>query len=503
MLDQQRTKNPSFTELTDVVARLGRHADSAGAFDLKRYSIWVTVACLWGLALTASLFAAVPALRISGLNPGPTYVLSAGTVLIGLAISVLPWPRWGSDAILVMGIVSVPSLAVFNHLTNYSQSDIGLGVIVAEYFCTTAICGLTQRRGVPVVYGLYSGAVLVTSALLTNDPRVLVVGPIILFPFTSIIGETIAWTVGALRDARRREVERIDDLQTLSRSLARLRADIPVDDAADIVVATARQLLHGSHAQLILRDEPRARLVGEDGVNETMEAAMSANELRTHRCVDAGFDTLFVPLAHQRTPWGVIVVWLDRPLDDFTSSLAGLLKLEAETALEQLHTIAALALDATIDTLTGIGNRRMADAAIAELATRDAVLLIDLDKFKAVNDTYGHAAGDAVLRGLAACLSAGRRDGDVVARLGGDELVWIAKGADDQARAMAEKLRARWIATTPRSTVSIGVAVHSTALAPADTLGHADVALYVAKDAGGDRVELYAPLHLAGSREAG
>lgn len=486
-----------------LFARLGHDADSAGAFDLKRYSIWVTTACLWGLSLTASLFAAFPALQISGLNPGPTYVLSVATFFIGAIISGLPWQRWGSDAVLVMGITSVPGLAVFNHLTNYGRSDIGLGVVVAEYFCTTAICGLSQRRGVPMIYGLYVGAVFITGALLAGDPRVLVLGPMILFPFASIVSETIAWTVGALRDAKGREVERIEDLHTLSRSIAQLRADIPVDEAADIVVTTARRLLHGSHAQLVLRDEPRSRLAGNDAVNESMAGAMTSNQLRIHRASESGADTLFVPLAHQDVPWGVIVVWLDRSIDDFTLSLAGLLKLEAETALEQLRRIAALAHDATIDTLTGIGNRRMADAAIEGLQAGDAVVLMDLDKLKAVNDTYGHAAGDGVIRSLAAILSSGRRDADVVARLGGDEFLWIATGAGDQARALAETLRQRWVETSPRSSVSIGVAVHDGVIAPIEAVAHADTALYVAKDAGGDRVELYAPLRIAGQREAG
>ncbi|WP_432495831.1 histidine kinase N-terminal 7TM domain-containing diguanylate cyclase [Kineococcus gypseus] len=180
--------------------------------------------------------------------------------------------------------------------------------------------------------------------------------------------------------------------------------------------------------------------------------------------------------------------------------------LEDQLALvERLR--AQLAEDSVRDPLTGLHNRRFLDAALAaELGAQPpagrapgaGLLLLDVDRFKVVNDTHGHAAGDEVLVAVAGALADGARPGDVVARSGGEEFVVLLPGAGAEATAArAEELRAacaRLCVPVPRGagvrpTVSIGTAVH-----PADgtdapsLLAAADRALYAAKAAGRDRV---------------
>jgi diguanylate cyclase (GGDEF)-like protein len=147
------------------------------------------------------------------------------------------------------------------------------------------------------------------------------------------------------------------------------------------------------------------------------------------------------------------------------------------------------------DSLTGLLNRRGALAAIqagwsdANIHSH-AALLVDIDNFKAINDTHGHATGDEVVRNLAAALNACLRPGDITARLGGDEFLVFARdcdqeGAEQIARRLLEAVRQT--AGPVRFRVSIGISVVTAAQGDFDRLYHqADTALYRAKDAGRD-----------------
>ncbi|MEY2423257.1 MAG: hypothetical protein QOI95_3324 [Acidimicrobiaceae bacterium] len=162
---------------------------------------------------------------------------------------------------------------------------------------------------------------------------------------------------------------------------------------------------------------------------------------------------------------------------------------------DQLQT--HLAFQATHDSLTGIGNRPAAITAIeaamhraARTGATIAVLFVDLNDFKAVNDRHGHEAGDAVLRHVAEQLKIDLRSGDFLARLGGDEFVVVAEGIDGVAD--ATDLARRVIETIGRPTkvgglnVSIGAAVGVAMTLdgpeePLQLLARADAAMYRAK----------------------
>ncbi|MSO89785.1 MAG: PleD family two-component system response regulator [Rhodospirillaceae bacterium] len=161
---------------------------------------------------------------------------------------------------------------------------------------------------------------------------------------------------------------------------------------------------------------------------------------------------------------------------------------------------------AFIDTLTGLHNRRYLDVHFRTLAERlpvhrkiIAVQMIDIDRFKPINDTYGHAAGDEVLRAVAQRIARNLRGFDTVIRWGGEEFVVIMPETTmKQAMMVAERLRRR-IADSPitlpppvgnvQVTISIGVAATVPGGVPGDALlREADIALYRAKNEGRNRV---------------
>jgi diguanylate cyclase (GGDEF)-like protein len=153
------------------------------------------------------------------------------------------------------------------------------------------------------------------------------------------------------------------------------------------------------------------------------------------------------------------------------------------------------------DRLTGLFNRLKLDQVLDDEMNRHqryastfSVLLLDIDKFKAVNDTWGHTVGDEVLVSFARLLTAETRDVDIVGRWGGEEFLIVCIDTDrDGALAVAEKLRAAIAAhefpTIGRKTASIGVACIRKGDTITDLIARADTALYRAKEAGRNRVD--------------
>lgn len=151
---------------------------------------------------------------------------------------------------------------------------------------------------------------------------------------------------------------------------------------------------------------------------------------------------------------------------------------------------------ANLDPLTGILNRRGFDLVAGHAAQRGprALLMIDIDRFKRINDTFGHPTGDRVLAHFARVAGLSLRDEDVFARIGGDEFVALLPGCDaEAAMRCAERLRAELAQRPPQPpvTLSIGVAADADgATSLAELARRADSALYRTKRGGRDRVAL-------------
>ncbi|MEU5714413.1 EAL domain-containing protein [Streptomyces sp. NPDC020403] len=192
----------------------------------------------------------------------------------------------------------------------------------------------------------------------------------------------------------------------------------------------------------------------------------------------------------------------------------GGLLLNSRDVTERVRLQAQLQHNAEHDPLTDLPNRALFTARVGQaLAGRragdpgTAVLFIDLDGFKAVNDSIGHQAGDELLVQAARRLQDSVRDTDTAARLGGDEFAALILGdgtrdqaaREDQVHEIAERLRLtlsepyRIGGGEVRVAASIGVAFAEPSITPKDLMRNADLAMYRAKAGGKDRVELYAP----------
>ncbi len=179
---------------------------------------------------------------------------------------------------------------------------------------------------------------------------------------------------------------------------------------------------------------------------------------------------------------------------------------QATNALDKLELIEQVKRQATSDPLTGIANRRMLNDRLEEVVGRPtgedcaALLFLDLDGFKQVNDTLGHASGDELLREVANRLRRSVRADDLVARLGGDEFTVLlsAVGGVEAALAKAEQVMAE-VARPVRVggelidvRCSVGVVLVDSVVASAsDVLSDADSAMYDAKRSGGSRCSVY------------
>jgi diguanylate cyclase len=196
------------------------------------------------------------------------------------------------------------------------------------------------------------------------------------------------------------------------------------------------------------------------------------------------------------------------------ATIAGVIVLGMLLVRERRRVLAEAALReaATIDHLTGLANRRAFHGelgwAVAQAGRSRAplaLLMLDVDGFKALNDAHGHEAGDAALAALSQALTGILREADVPARLGGDEFgVVLPATTADGARHLAERIRAAVEAvrlSVPAGeaslSVSVGAAAFVSGMTPERLLKAADEALYRAKREGRNRVSMTPPYALA------
>lgn len=258
----------------------------------------------------------------------------------------------------------------------------------------------------------------------------------------------------------------------------------------------------------VVRDYARQLLM--EKIDAPRQAAVHASTTLADWARTAGVQTcLCLPLLGSRGALGMMMFFragegeYSITESDLLASLSRIAAGAVETT-QLRHKAQALA---TTDSLTGLANRRLFNERLADEFQRAkryhgtlSLLMVDIDRFKAVNDRYGHLAGDEVLKQLARILARAMRDVDSAARYGGEEFAAILPQTDQAgALVIAERVRttvqeSRFDLGTGdaiRVTVSIGVGVLDHALErPEELTARADTGLYRAKKSGRNRVEI-------------
>jgi two-component system cell cycle response regulator len=253
-------------------------------------------------------------------------------------------------------------------------------------------------------------------------------------------------------------------------------------------------LAASDHVRRVLRLDRTERLGIEmpDVVVDSLLVGQAAREI------------LVAPITFKKVPLGAII--LATPGTFERDGIALLEQLRADLGLAVNNALAHDRLErlAAVDPLTDAYNRRFGLARLREEFSRAVraenplgLLMIDLDHFKAVNDTYGHLVGDRVLRAVAAACRRVLREGDVLVRYGGEEFLVVLPGAGQvDVNGVGERIRRAVAETTIEDgdqrvgvTVSIGGATYRDTSVSMDALiGLADTALYEAKEGGRDRI---------------
>ena len=266
------------------------------------------------------------------------------------------------------------------------------------------------------------------------------------------------------------------------------------------------------HLYMILSGELRVHLVGQATLEHT---ALVAGECTGEISLVDGMNPSALVVAAKPTrvlavPHDTVWSMVDQSHDvarNLLSIIAGRMRNDNSALISSHNKRAQYEHQATVDALTGVHNRRWMSEAFPRVLHRckldgsnSAILVIDIDFFKRVNDTHGHLVGDVALKSLAKIMQVNLRPHDLLVRYGGEEFaILLPDTGIEQARSIAERLRTMVAANEIISgdlafkiTVSIGIAPITQVGSLEDFFGAADRALYRAKELGRNRIEVSA-----------
>ncbi len=414
--------------------------------------------------------------------------------------SAIPWDRLRTEirlipAVIVLGATALAILAADSDTTTYAP----VGLTIVAVLVMTYV-GFSTSPG----WALGVSPVVLVTLLLAyqrNPSRISLALPLVAVPIAALVAELTSVLRHRVDRGDRESKRRLERLGRLEDVLRRFRRPSDINEAARQVAEAALEIFEVTRSTVVLRDSRGNLIPVSSGPTVNSVPGVRTAELIADtingdepRLVPTGTNgtMLVLPLPAPEAPAGAVLVYPVSTEDAaFTLDLARLFGVQISIAIDHLYVIDELARASTRDALTGIGNRRHADALLASLKTGDALVVLDLDYLKTVNDTMGHAAGDQVLQELSAHLRTVLRDSDTSARLGGDEFLVVARRAHADPLAVASRILAGWDGKGGLTTLSAGVALHDPEVTSAETFDRADRALYQAKRAGRDQARLW------------
>ena len=442
-------------------------------------------------------------------NVAVSMTLGILAIAVGIGCWLAPWHKWPKNAMLPMVPVGMAMIS-FGALTGDRPRTYAIYWVVVFVWIGVAQPRWVSLKFAPLAVGFYLFPIIYTGA--TDQDAIASVGVVV--PVCILVSESLAWISGLLRQAERLDLRRMSDMESLLNATVSLARQDEPTGAANLVAELAVKLLRADASVVLLADPSTGALRGTGGfrwqsrvqqleatwLDQAARAALTSGEVTVHDGGVAGQLTragkgapaLFLPIIGSAGALGLVMVTFPTgtklEMDGFASGMARTFSTQASLAFERLRATQVLVDASMRDALTGVGNRRQADALLEQLKPGDAVAMLDMDHFKVVNDRHGHAVGDEALVSLARYLDRSLRDGDHVARYGGEEFVVVLRQARDFARNAVERLAEGWRRTDPLATFSAGVVVHVADCTPGETMALADAALYRAKGDGRDCV---------------
>jgi diguanylate cyclase (GGDEF)-like protein/PAS domain S-box-containing protein len=466
----------------------GRLSGRTGA----RLAAALFVAC-GGVTLTTPLLPGSP-----GMNQFGIFGISGLAMITGVITWFLPWHRWRPQASLWLVPVTLALIAAFNALAGTDTYRYSL------FFMVNAMwIGATQPRGTCLKFSPLLSVAYLTPLALEERPAWAMVSALYAVPVCVAAGETLGWVTNQLHRAHL-ELQQanlaLQQSEERFRSLVQNASDVVsvldstgmvsyITPAVESVMGRTEAETMGTGGMTWLHPDDRERagialadLVGKPGGTSSIEVRSRHGD-GSWRWLELRATNLL----HRPAVEGVVINYRD---------------VTERKRLEQ-----QLVHQATHDLLSGLPNRALLIDRIGQaLARRQgapvALLFLDLDNFKLVNDNLGHGPGDQLIVAVADRLQACSRPGDTVARLGGDEFTLLldavtdARDAVEVAERIQEQLRVP-IVLDGREVVtsaSIGIALHTgDDDTPEALLRRADLAMYRAKLNGKGRCEIFNP----------
>ena len=441
--------------------------------------------------------------RVPRFNAGVHAGLGAIAIAIGIVCWFLPWQRWSRSRTLWLGPLGLIVLGVTAGFGGFNVFTYGCYFVVVFVWI-----GVTQPRHTSLWFLPLAGATYLIPIWYRQRETYALTSVFEVLAMCALVGESLNWVSQHLHRAESLETKHLWDMQGLLQAGDRLARQTEAEKAAAVASDLATQLLRAAAAVVLLPDDGDALVVGGSArwpgvtagalVSRADASAALAAMRGTGPVVfpetglpsvlatraPGGCTLVLVPLRGAATVQGVLVVDLarqDADRDRFDEDMSMSFGTQAGLMLERLHSVEALLSDALVDELTGLGNRRSANLALSHLQPGDVVGMLDLDRFKELNDTKGHAAGDEVLRAFGENLQAVLREGDAAIRYGGDEFLILLRGAGARAEDIIERIRARWLEGGARIDFSAGLTVFQSGQNPVEAVARSDVALYLDK----------------------
>jgi len=453
--------------------------------------------------------------------PGPRHllILGIGTTDLGAAglAFFLPWSRWAPSATLVLCLPALVIIGAANKAGLLPERAYGMFFVVLFVWIGVHHPPGTALKVIPVVVVGFAPPILLGRVHASLDPRAVILVVVI----SCLVSEIVSRIVAQSNRERQRAERAADSLRVVGAAIAAARHLSPeavLGGAVDGVMALGYD---GSNIAVIDEDAGVFEPLHTRGISQTFaggtypladsltgrvwesdQAIIVSDYQHESRTVEviraSGAVTVVgVPIHDNGRVSAVLMAALGasravlpeevEALKLLADAAAGALAL-ARAFQRQVERAGLSATDALTDDLTGLGNRRRSRQILDSLGVGDCLVLIDLDRFKSVNDTRGHAAGDRLLSELAEYMSDNLRRPDAVIRHGGEEfLLHLPDTTLARAGEVVERLMAGWRDRGALTTFSAGVARHREGDSSGTTLERADQACYRAKDLGRNR----------------